>query len=288
MQLKKSVFMALALVAMGVASCDQISDDDRYLTVDDPISPSDSTGSDTTDINAPIYHSVLVEEFSGQLCVNCPAASEALEVMQEANGGPNKVIVVSIHAGRNMNLAIGVGQNPQFEGLATDFGEQLFSRYGLQSEPNAVIDRTGGVLSQPNWLTAIVNGLRRETTVALSARSSYNEADRSVTVSVMGRAKSDFTGNAHVWLTEDSIVTMQLFSSGPVIDHRFNNIFRTSATPIDGVPVTISAGEDMKEIYTTTIKLDDIWRPRHMAVVAFVDNSSGVVQAARTEVLPSE
>ena len=85
MQLKKSVFMALALVAMGVASCDQISDGDRYLAVDDPISPGDSTGSDTTDINAPIYHSVLVEEFSGQLCVNCPAASDG--VQKTVSGG---------------------------------------------------------------------------------------------------------------------------------------------------------------------------------------------------------
>ena len=259
---------------MSVASCDEVSENERYIDV--PVKAASRC--------------VLVEEFSGQLCVNCPAAAEALETMQEANGGADTVVVVTFHAGEGMMLAIGKerGEAMGVQGLATDFGEQLFSRYGLQSEPNAVIDRTGGVLSQPNWLTAIVNGLRRETTVALSARSSYNEADRSVTVSVMGRAKSDFTGNAHVWLTEDSIVTMQLFSSGPVIDHRFNNIFRTSATPIDGVPVTISAGEDMKEIYTTTIKLDDIWRPRHMAVVAFVDNSSGVVQAARTEVLPSE
>ena len=154
---------------------------------------------------------------------------------------------------------------------------RLFREFSMVISGSIIISAFAALTFTPMLATKMLKQQKRK-----------NAFYRSVTVSVMGRAKSDFTGNAHVWLTEDSIVTMQLLSSGPVIDHRFNNIFRTSATPIDGVPVTISAGEDMKEIYTTTIKLDDIWRPRHMAVVAFVDNSSGVVQAARTEVLPSE
>lgn len=275
MKIKSALYIAFAVGAMTFASCDQVDMADRYVDVDNPASSGDSL---------PITRTLLVEEFSGQMCVNCPAGSEALEKMQEVNGGPDKVVVVSIHAGQSMGLAIGVGNG----GLATDFGEQLFSRYGLNSEPNAIFDRTSGILSQNNWLTAIVSGLRRESTVALTARPSYSEADRKLTVEVLARATADYTGNVHVWLTEDSIVTMQLLPTGPVGNHLFNNIFRASATPIDGVPVTIGKGADEKVVYTAEITLAEGWQPRNMSVVAFVDNASGVMQTVRADVLPAE
>jgi len=39
---------------------------------------------------------VLVEEFTGIDCVNCPAGSEKLEVLSRQN--PGKIIIVGIHA----------------------------------------------------------------------------------------------------------------------------------------------------------------------------------------------
>lgn len=270
MKFRIALNIAFVLSAVLFASCDQVDENERYIAVE----PTTTA------------RSILVEEFSGQLCVNCPAASEYLEGIQE-NYGADTVIVVSIHAGENMMLAIGKerGEAMGIQGLATDFGEQLFSNYGLTSEPNAVIDRTSGVIGQAQWLTTIVNSLRRETTVSLSARTSYNEADRTLTVDVLGSSTQAFTGNVHVWLTEDSIVSIQRLPNGYDNNHRFNNIFRASATPISGEQVTIPFGDEQQVIYSVTMTLDAVWRPEHMAVVAFVDNASGVAQATRTAVL---
>ncbi len=259
---------ALALFA----ACDNIDENDRYIDVE-PVT---------------IGHSVLVEEFSGQLCVNCPEASEYLESLQE-NYGADTVIVVSIHAGESKNLAIGKeqGEAMGYEGLATDFGEQLFSNYGLSSEPNAVIDRITDVIPKEQWLTEIVNALARETTVSLSLSTSYDESARELTVNVLGSSTQDFSGNVNVWLTEDSIVGLQRLSSGYVYDHVFNNIFRYSATPIEGEAVAIAYDAGEQVIYTATMTLEETWRPEKMSVVAFVDNSSGVAQTTRASVLPS-
>ena len=60
----------VAFVAVFV-SCDQIGEGERYIAV----TPVDTAGADTTGGVVPIRRAVLVEEFSGQLCVNCPAAS---------------------------------------------------------------------------------------------------------------------------------------------------------------------------------------------------------------------
>lgn len=282
--------MAFAVVAMSVASCDEVSENERYVSVTPPTSTgTDSTDTDSTDVSI-IRRAVLVEEFSGQLCVNCPAAAEALEKMQEANGGADTVVVVTFHAGEGMMLAIGKerGEAMGVQGLATDFGEQLFSNYGLQSEPNAVIDRRSGVVGQPQWLTTIVSSLRREATEALQLSTSYDASTRQLTVNVLGRSSSEggFAGNVHLWLTEDSIVSVQRLEGGDYnFEHVFNNIFRTSATPIEGSPVTIPYANEPQQVYTATVTLDDVWRPEKMAVVAFVDNSGGVANVARAAVI---
>lgn len=273
MKIKSFFFMALAVVAMSVVSCDEVSENERYL--------------DVTVKSA--SRCVLVEEFSGQLCVNCPAASEFLETIQD-NYNADTVIVVSLHAGQSIQLAIGkeMGEAMGVEGLATDFGEQLFSNYGLQSEPNAVIDRRSGVVSQPQWLTTIVNSLRREATEALQLSTSYDASTRQLTVNVLGRSsrKSGFAGNVHLWLTEDSIVSVQRLESGGYdFEHVFNNIFRTSATPIEGSPVTIPYANEPQQVYTATVTLEAGWRPEKMAVVAFVDNSGGVANVTRAAVV---
>ena len=270
----KSIYSLLGLaVALSFASCDEVSLGERY--VDASVKPFSRT--------------VLVEEFSGQLCNNCPAASEFLETLQD-NYSADTVVVVTFHAGEGMMLAIGKerGEAMGVQGLATDFGEQLFSNYGLQSEPNAVIDRRSGVVGQPQWLTTIVSSLRREATEALQLSTSYDASTRQLTVNVLGRSSSEggFAGNVHLWLTEDSIVSVQRLEGGGYnFEHVFNNIFRTSATPIEGSPVTIPYANEPQQVYTATVTLDDVWRPEKMAVVAFVDNSGGVANVARAAVI---
>lgn len=283
MNVKNILFAAFASAAMLFASCDEIGEGDRYIAVT-PSTPVDTTGTDT--VVKPITRTVLVEEFSGQLCVNCPAATESLEAMQEAIGGTERVTIVSIHAGQNMMLAIGEAQGQQMgvQGLATDFGEQLFSRYGLTSEPNAVIDRRGGVVSQPQWLTSILTNLTRETNVALSAQASYDEGSNTISVNVSGRATQAFAGKIHVWLAEDSIVSMQRLPNGYDYNHVFNNIFRVSATPIDGDNVNVAQTDVMNPVYSASVTVKDAWRPKNMKVIVFVDDASGVVQSTSAEV----
>ena len=196
----KHICSAVAVMAAFLfAACDEVGEGERYIDV--PAKPASAS------------RCVLVEEFSGQLCVNCPAASEFLENIQETYG-KDTVIVVSLHAGVNQMLGISkeMGQAMGYEGLVTDFGEQMFSSYGLTSEPNAVVDRRGGVLANTQqWLTSIVNSLRTPATEALTLAASYDEASRRLTVNVLGRStiEDGFTGNIHVWLTEDSISTVQ-------------------------------------------------------------------------------
>ena len=241
----KSIFsVAFAAFAALFASCEQVGENERYLPVE----------------VAPAQRTVLVEEFSGQLCVNCPAATEALETMQEANGGSDRVVVVSLHAGVGQMLAIN-----------ETMGQMMGCNVG-------------------QWGTNIVSALRAETNVSLSARTSYDAASRSLTVEVLGRSTDEggYTGNVHVWLTEDSIVSYQRFTDHETYDHVFNNIFRASVTPMAGEAVEVPYGNEPQLLHTATFTLNEVWRPEHMAVVVFVDNAAGVAQALRVPAITAE
>ena len=74
----KYAFISLALLT---ASCDNISENDRYIKVE-------ATKAERT---------VLLEDFTGQNCVNCPAAHRTIEALEQQYG--SHLIAVSIHAG---------------------------------------------------------------------------------------------------------------------------------------------------------------------------------------------
>ena len=77
-----STLLYVALTAIIVASCSNIAEDDRLIYIE-PV------------LNA--GRNVLIEDFTGQRCTNCPKATDAIHEMQEAYG--SSVIPVAIHCG---------------------------------------------------------------------------------------------------------------------------------------------------------------------------------------------
>ena len=80
--MKKTVYIILACVALMLISCDEVSRDDRLTFVEPP-----EAG-----------RAVLIEDYTGQYCVNCPRATEEIERLVEQYGD-SVVIAVAIHSG---------------------------------------------------------------------------------------------------------------------------------------------------------------------------------------------
>lgn len=266
----RKLLYALASAAVLLTSCDNVDEGDRLVYV--PPTPS--------------ARSILVEEFSGQLCVNCPDGSAVLEGLQEQYG-VDTVIVVSFHADR---INQGLKPGGRYIGLTTDEGGQLFDKYGCNSMPSAVFDRKSGVVNDYNmWNTYATMLLKEPTSLNLSVASSYDESTRSLDVTVTAQlassATADLNGNIHVWLTEDSIVAPQRLKSGSYeFDHVFHNIFRASVNALDGDALNMSTTATEETVRTFHTTLDESWRAEKMNVIVFVDNDDGVCQAARASV----
>ena len=75
-------YILFAFAALAFMACSHIDEDERLIYVKP----------------AAVQRSVLIEDFTGQRCINCPKASDEIKLLQEQYGEDN-VIAVSVHSG---------------------------------------------------------------------------------------------------------------------------------------------------------------------------------------------
>lgn len=264
MKLKNIIYsVSLCAAALIPVACDDVAEDDRFIYVEP----------------AEVAKCVLIEDFTGQRCVNCPAAAELIETLQEAYGA-DSVIAVGIYGGD-----LGTDLNGIKLPLYTDEGQWYYDHWGVTTQPVAMIDRRGGLLNTPSWPEAVYNSIQQQPSVMLEAECTYDEASRNVDIKVTADALADVNGHLQVWLVEDSVVSLQFLSGVPQPDMEYvhNHVFRATVNGQEGDAVSFVSGENVVKEYSYTLKED--WLPKNVSVVTFVYDGSGVQQAAKVKVI---
>lgn len=247
-------FLLLSLAAVAFAACDNISEFERY-------------GKDPVDVQK--AKNVLIEDFTGQQCLNCPKATNVIHDLQGLYG-EDHVIAVAIHGG---DLAISESKPI---GLATDQGSDYHKHWGAEGLPKGKIDR-GGILELSSWSAEVVKRLQMKPAVDLDlAGTTYDAASRKLNVAVKMTGNDSIEGKLQIWLIEDNIVAPQRMPDG-VINKNYvhNHVFRASVNDPYGTPVTVAkaASETKQFDYTLAEK----YKPENVSVVAFVYNDAGGV-----------
>lgn len=255
--------MAVAAVGVLLNACSHIDADERLLYVEP----------------AAVQRSVLVEEFSGQLCVNCPAGAEELERIQQEYGS-DAVIVVTIHGGE-----LALTGDDEVVGLRSEQGDQLYQQWGSPDQPSAALDRRSQPLLRDKWQGEVYKELQRASALTLAVETSYEADSRQLKLSVEAQTAEDVNGTLHVWLTEDGIVAPQMFPETIAMDYVHNHVFRMALGGISGTPVAVKWGRDNRFDYEVTLPAD--WNPTQLSAVAFIVGADGVEQVTRKKVIHS-
>ena len=224
-----------------------------------------------------IKKNVLIEDFTGQNCVNCPAAADVIHQLQQSAAGAH-IIAVGIHGG---SLSYSVDKLPF--GLATAIGETYNTDWGVKTWPSGMVDRHGGLLNLTAWVSAAVNRLQLEPEVEMQLSTSY---DGNVSDTQWGKAGITVTlsekqagalKNAYVnvWITEGNIVARQTKPEGSDNAYVHQHVLRDVLTPAYGEKVmsqdaegmaTCTFSYDIPKTYGRSSKTDVL----NMTVVAFV------------------
>jgi hypothetical protein len=131
----KNIFVLAALTA-ALVGCDDIKENERFLPVELPDAPETP---ELPGVSQP--KNVLIEDFTGMLCINCPNAAEKVVEIQNYYGA-NRVIAVAIH-----------GDMPGLSGnLKNDLGTEYYNRWGVESLPIGMVDRKGGLQNYTSWM----------------------------------------------------------------------------------------------------------------------------------------
>lgn len=233
----------------------------------------------------PTGKTVLIKDFTGARCVNCPAAADYAHNLQHQLDEEH-IIILSVHAGY---LAQPVGQFPNF---ITDEGTAWYNNNS--SNPLFSVDHVS--LSEGNTLfveqldSSVGSALAEEQQFEIVINNSYDAASRQLNVSAQLIALSDMQGDYHVTvcLVEDNIVGRQIIPGGVNTEYVFRNVFRGTLNGADGASFASGAVEAEQQFpvnYST--ELNSEYNADECYVMVYIhDKSQGdkIVQTAMRKV----
>lgn len=255
-----------AALLLAASSCGNIAPDERYIDVP----PAEAR------------RTVLLEDFTGQGCSNCPAAHRKIEELERQYG--DRLVAVSIHAG-----TFGVpADNKRYTGLMQPEGQVFNDRYGISEYPQGVVDGRGPMNSD-QWATAVYDAVEQTTPLTISLSAALDGTEIAIDCEVESTAA--LSGNLSLWVIESGIIARQEDEErGRIPDYPHNNVFRACANGIDGQGLSLNPGEPRAVTCRVPLRATETetWKPENLAIVAFVKKGSSVMQAAKCPVILPE
>jgi len=264
--MKKLYYIFLMWAALGLmVACDEVSVNDRLIYVEPP----------------QVSRAVLIEDYTGQYCVNCPRATVEIERLIEQYGD-SIVIAVAIHSG-----PFGKSKGEPSP-LYTEVGDMYFNTWGMSAQPIGLIDRLFGStpFSYTDWAGGVNYEVAIDPPVSFLTDIDYDAEtrDAAIEVQTIGLDSALVSGKLQVWLVEDSIDSFQLMPDGSREEHyNHMHVFRASVNDPWGDALSVSHGQVAVKNYE--LKLDPAWVPEHCSVVTFLYDDSGVHQVAKKKLI---
>jgi len=157
-------------------------------------------------------HKVLIEDYTGQKCPNCPPAAEAADAIQHNN--PNNVVIIASHvfdvfARPNQDTTSTSFRNDFRNSVSTEWASSAY--FKIPSLPNGVVNRKGNpnyTVSFTQWASLVNTEKALPQSVRLNVKSYYDTLKHYLSVNVKATFLKTFENNVNVVmvLTQDSIV----------------------------------------------------------------------------------
>lgn len=242
-------------VIFVLTSCNTISEDERLIFVKPPQAA----------------RNVLIEDFTGQRCINCPNAALEIEKLKEEYGD-STIISVGIHSG-----PLALYSRGSVLGLRTEEGDAYYDHWGIEQEPIGYINRRGTVATVDQWATLVREAIQVPSEVSMSLDATYDSIAHKADISLKVIHGTPFDGYVQLWLTESNITALQMMPDGSANQsYVHQHVFRRTINGQWGDVYKAEAGA--MDYLEYSCELDEAWNPEQMAVVAFVYNEDGVQQ----------
>ena len=174
---------------------------------------------------------VLIEDFTGHKCNNCPKAARELETIHDIYG--DQIIGLAIHVTNEFASPNPLNSAYDYD-FRTEWGDNLndFYNFGLAGLPKGMVNRIGypenQLLGKNEWASAVANELQKEVDFLITIESETN------TINISSILENNIVNNYNLFvcLTESNIINWQSDSeyadnggNNPTYQH--NHVLRT-------------------------------------------------------------
>lgn len=272
-----------------ITSCDVV--EGPYLIDNGGITPVD-TSSNT------YVKKVLIEDFTGHTCPNCPAAARELEAIHDVYG--NQIIGMALHVSTGF-AAPWTGAGKYEYDFRTEWGTEWDDFFDISNAglPRGMVNRIGYPnehrLGKNEWLSAVITELEKEIDFGISITCDMNGNEGTITVNT--ELINDVVGdyNLVVCLTESHIIDWQKDGQTDNEFYEHNHVLRSVLSDESlSISSSYTSGDIIAEpiaINLTTLEQYNIdysantaingsgnaggWNAENMSVIAYIyDNTT--------------
>ncbi|HQQ94858.1 MAG TPA: Omp28-related outer membrane protein [Bacteroidia bacterium] len=266
-----------------------------FMTACDKISNPIQNASNSVD-TATYVRKVLLEDYTGHFCGNCPPAAEVASQLVESNHG--KVIAIAVHAGFYAKLYPPDYVTSFTTAVGNDWdGTQGFNVSGI-GNPNGMVNRksyggSGVVQKETKWPTSVSLALQDQYVLGLTISKTYNASSRILNSTVKAKFKIAYSNNVklNLVLVEDSIISEQKdYRKNPdlVTNYLFMHLLRAGingswGSTLKDAPI---AAKDSVSLDFNNFAVDSKFNDNHLYLVAFAYDASTkeILQAEKLKI----
>ncbi|MBK9283171.1 MAG: Omp28 family outer membrane lipoprotein [Sphingobacteriaceae bacterium] len=281
--MKNSNLTVLFFLIIGLYSCDKVSN---------PI--QNATTTPVVNTNTQV-RKVLLEDYTGHKCGNCPAAAIVAENLYNQYQG--KVIPIAVHAGFFAKTSV---SHPT--SYTTTAGNEWDANTGFgigtAGNPNGMVNRKnfpdhGLIQKEDKWPTTVSLALNDTYYLGLDLKTNYNEGTRVLNTEVKAKFAATYTNNVklQVIITEDSVIGPQTdYSKNPdlIPNYVFMHMLRGDLNgpwgqALQSAPI---ASNDSVTVNITPYNLPAGFKDKHITVIAFAydETTKEVLQVEKKKI----
>lgn len=289
---KLAILLLFAASAVLFIRCDKI--EPPYTEGEIP----DTTACPAPTFPADTHHvkTVLIEEYTGHTCVNCPSAAVTAHDILNTYG--EKAVLMCIHAGYFAETEAG---NYSLD-LNSVPGTDLHDYIGIDANPAATFNRkfVGGnriFTAYTGWESTFIQVQDTIPVLDMQMITNYDAASRKVCIHVQTEYLTELSGTLKIafYITEDSLVGYQKNNNtavGTIPDisnYVFMHVLRGAVSGAWGTDLsttTIPAGT--KIITSRPYTLNAAWNAEncHIIAVVYKDDTDEILQVVEGDVNP--
>lgn len=276
--IKGTRLLTFVFLLLFVSSCDKITP---------PFKEKHNVNNDTNTF----VQKVLIEEFTGHRCGNCPRAHEKLHQLKQIYG--EKLIGISIHSGF---FAMPLPPNYPND-FRTSVGDEITNTFGISQYPSGMVNRKSYngniILSHNSWAEAVNEIIQQQPFAGIQIQNIYQSNQNTVTTSIVVKILKEISVPVKLvaYAIEDSIVGPQIdYDQNPTLvpNYVHMHVLRTSFNGTWGNDISLQGkviGDTIKRSFTIT--WNNNWNKNQASVIAILYNATNneIIQVDKKRVI---